>query len=78
MFVIKTSVGEISWIVESSAFADGNPVFFNNFKNDDTFIPSLYMRFKFPFGEPKRTHWVVFNAGLQLKIQTTATRKNDD
>jgi hypothetical protein len=46
-----------------------------DFNNGDLLVPSLYTQFKFPFGKPKRTHWMVFNFGLQLKIYTRLSEK---
>lgn len=34
----------------------------------EAFMPSLYFKFKFPFGPFKRTRWHVMQAGIQIKL----------
>jgi len=45
-----------------------------DFTNDERYIPSLYFRMKYPFGDIKQSRWIVLNTGLQLKI---AARKRE-
>jgi hypothetical protein len=42
--------------------------FETDFIGDDFFVPSVYFKFKFPFGSSNWTRWMVFQAGLQMKL----------
>lgn len=39
-----------------------------DFHNGDKYVPALYFRLKYPFGEIRQTRWIVFTTGLQLKL----------
>lgn len=41
-----------------------------DFNIGDRFVPSVYFRFKLPFGSTSYVRWISTNAGLQLKIFT--------
>ena len=43
----------------------------------DFFAPSIYCRFKFPFGPTKRTRWHTMQAGLQLKVTPSMLKKRN-